>query len=224
MKKVFLFIVLSVFAFTSFSQVKEINGKTYILPDAIFNGCVEFDFPDSLTASLDTIISYYFWGDGNHYYNNYFYNYSEFAQLFHTDDSANVIGIAGYMNTHPYAFLMNNYLGIGDTSFNILEEKVLSDTLMSNGYRFPSFELIFDNPVNVIGDFYVITDFAKPSKYNKDGVLYEDTLNNKYNWEVNPMAYDYKYLGINIPYIRNDKPCTRQTVMFRRVHYYGGGK
>ena len=110
MKKVFLFIVLSVFAFTSFSQVKEINGKTYILPDAIFNGCIEFDCSDSLTVMLDKTFSHHFWFYGNHDYYNYFYDLTDFAQLFHTDDSAKVIGIAGYMDTHPYAFLMNNYL------------------------------------------------------------------------------------------------------------------
>ena len=91
---------------------------------------------------------------------------------------------------------------------------------MSNGNRFPYFELILDNPVNVIGDFYIITDFAKPSKYNKDGVLYEDTLNNKYNWAINPIVQTT--VGIDIPLIVNQKPCIKQAVMMHQVKYYGG--
>ena len=207
MKKIVLFVLLSVFASVSFSQVEEHNGKKYLLPDAISNqGCVEFDCGDSVSS--DAIIGWDLSGK------TYMFNTFDIAQLFHANDSLQIIGVAGYICVKQKALIVNNYIGIADTSFNILEEQVLSDVLIKNGNIYPYYELIFDNPVKVIGDFFVITDFARPHIYEKDGEMYYDSLYAaKYNWNV-PMNY-FTLMDdqIIIPLIKSDKRCNPQSIM-----------
>lgn len=93
------------------------------------------------------------------------------------------------MEVYPLTIDINNYLGIADTSFNILEEKVLTNSALQTTtdqivYYNPYYEVLFDNPKKIIGDFYVITDFARPSCYFKRGCTKQVLLNNHscYSW------------------------------------------
>ena len=151
----------------------------------------------------------------------YTYTISNQAQMFHADDSLKIIGVAGYVHIRPDALIVNNYLGMADTSFNILEEKVLSYSALRNGYIFPYYEIMFDNPRKVIGDFYVVTDFARPHSYIINGQIYEDTLYaTKYNW-YGP----YNYFGemddeVVISYIMTtDTRCTKQVLLYNNANY-----
>ncbi len=211
MKKSIFFILLSSFALTSFSQVEKINEKTYILPDAISSqGCIPFEGNDSIEIEIGNYIWWPFWVDNFETFES-----NDLAQLFHTDDSLEIIGVAGYMAVSFKALTMNNYLGIADSSFNILEEKVLSDILQKNGNMMPYYELIFDNPVTVIGDFYVRTDFARPPYYMKNGEVHKDTAyETKYNWnESYSNLFEFHGQEICLRLIRTDERCDRQTVM-----------
>lgn len=219
MKKLILFVLLNVFAFVSFSQVEEHNGKKYILPDAISgkkNACVQFDWPDSLYAWSRTRLDFNIFQEYD--YGTVSFYGKDIAQLFHTDDSLQIIGIAGYMAVREGVLNKNNYLGIADTSFNILEEKVLTDTLNNDDAldKAPYFELIFDNPVKVIGDFYVMTDFARPAV--SGGVV--DSSKLKYNWLEE--CIDYGAASKNIiylVYISSEDKCPSQTIMNRWYQY-----
>ena len=151
----------------------------------------------------------------------YTYTISNQAQMFHADDSLKIIGVAGYVHIRPDALIVNNYLGMADTSFNILEEKVLSYSILRNGLIFPYYEVMFDNPKKVIGDFYVLTDFARPHKYIKNDQFYEDTLyGTKYNWYGS-----YSYFGnmdyeVVIPTIMTDDlRCTKQPLRTKQSFY-----
>ncbi len=181
------------------------------MPDAISSqGCIPFEGNDSIEIEME---NYWWW---SFWVNNFeTFESQDLAQLFHTDDSLEIIGVAGYMTVSFNALTMNNYLGIADTSFNILEEKVLSDILQKNGNMMPYYELIFDNPVTVIGDFYVRTDFARPPYYMKDGEVYKDTAyETKYKW--NDSYYNlFEFFGqeICLRLIKSDELCNRQTVM-----------
>lgn len=217
MKKLFLYITLSTLIFTAFSQVEEINGKKYLLPYAISSqGCIPFDSSDSLYFTQYEMFGFDFYStlSGCNFYN--------IAQCFHTDDSLKIIGIAGYMKVVPNALIINNYLGIADSSFNIIEEKVLANSLINNSNLYPYYELLFDNPKKVIGDFYVITVFARPHYYWKDGAMYEDSLNaEKYNWNgpYETIFHSMQHV-IEIPAILSKKRCDRQKLMIKNYVYF----
>ncbi len=214
MKKVFLFIVLSFISFISFSQVEEINGKKYILPDAIStDGCKTFDGTDKLKIS-DVVSFAPIYIDP--YFNGVVLWQYDIAQLFHANDSLNIIGIAGYIRVEPVDTIVHNFLGIADTSFNILEEQVLSNTF-GNHDSASYYELLFDNPVKVIGDFYVRTDFAKPTNYNLNDTMFFDSMNVKYNWNYNNWN---AICGILIPYIRITERCSlKNVIMVDSTHF-----
>ena len=218
MKRLVLIFVLSIITFTVFAQ-EEINGKKYLLPDILKSeGCLPFDGSDSITAEEYFIVWYF---DSQPCI--YFVHNS--AQKFHTDDSLKIIGIAGYMQITSQALTINNYLGIADTSFNILEEKVLTDTaiMTTTGQTsyWPYYEVLFDNSKKVIGDFYVITDFARPYRYIKNGTMYEDTAYKaKYNWDGSYNSNFPTHNSSSIPLITTDqRGCAKQVLLENSSKY-----
>lgn len=80
---------------------------------------------------------------------------------------------------------------------------------------------MFDNPQKIIGDFYVLTDFARHHSYKKDNVMYEDTLyGTKYNYYGHYNYFNFLEEQISIPFIMTEETrCTKQPLLSNHSKY-----
>ncbi|MGP1514980.1 MAG: T9SS type A sorting domain-containing protein [Bacteroidales bacterium] len=168
MKKIVLIALLSVFALQVSAQSNLNYGEyksQYLLPECPID--TDFFKAGWIAPAKDIlqISSYASYQDEGFIRN--------VAMSYHTDTTLKIIGIATLM---PDIYMIDSIgrLGIMNNNFNFIKKVNLPQSSICN-YEY--IEVLFDDTLNIVGDFWVATDFPQP-----DSNMTNDELKSFNEW------------------------------------------
>ena len=199
MKKILLLFLACIFAGSFvFSQTREYEDW-YLLSSPFTEGCTgqsitynfELDLPVDPFTYYHPSRLYIFEGYRKAYTKTIFFQITDRAQYYKTEESIKIAGVAALFYRRGFG-KMHGYLCITDDSLNVLRRAKLEsyfDTIDGKAVEKDAsdhyVELFFDSSISVNGDFYAMLDCPKPPSLSSID----------YNWIEEIATEDDLFLG-----------------------------
>lgn len=147
-RKIFIMVITFLLSSSSFSQ--QIYKDNYILPEAIKNNC-ENNNPFIFTLfDIGDIVSFHT------------YRIRDCAQLFESDTLLTITGACVVLWNMHMVENIPLLVGVSDTSLKMKEYQKIYTHDGDSPKDFVPYEVFFENPINVYGNYYLVLDSPKP--------------------------------------------------------------